>query len=112
MLDSGSVKQASLQKLCYAISMNIRQAEIQDARLLSMLCAEVQHLHASHHPETFKMPSAPDFAEAFFRNQLQDPLTHIFIAEQDVLAVGYIFCKLTERPANPFKHENRFVHID
>ena len=108
ILDSGHVKQASLQKICYAVGMNTRKAESQDAPLLSALCADVQHLHASHHPEVFKMPSTPDFAETFFRDQLQDPLVHIFIAEQDGLAVGYIFCKLTERPANPFKHENSF----
>jgi diamine N-acetyltransferase len=92
--------------------MNTRKAESRDAPLLSALCADVQHLHASHHPEVFKMPSAPDFAETFFRDQLQDPLVHIFIAEQDGLAIGYIFCKLTERPENAFRHENRFVHID
>jgi ribosomal protein S18 acetylase RimI-like enzyme len=100
------------KKMCYAIDMNIRQASLQDASLLSALCADVQTLHASHHPGLFKIPASPDFAEPFFREQLQDPFNYFFIAEQAGLAIGYIFCKLIERPANAFRHADRFLHID
>jgi GNAT superfamily N-acetyltransferase len=73
---------------------------------------DVQKLHAEHHPEIFKMPQNEDFAIAFFEEMLADPLVTIFIAEEDEDAVGYILCKLIERPENPFTFAARTVLID
>jgi GNAT superfamily N-acetyltransferase len=106
------VMKALFTKLCYANDMNIRRAEPHDSQLLSSLCVEVQTLHARHYPQIFKMLSAADFAEPFFATQLKDPLTHIFVAEQDGQVIGYILCELIERPENNFTHLNRFVLID
>jgi GNAT superfamily N-acetyltransferase len=92
--------------------MDTRLASPADASLLSSLCVTVQELHAKRHPEVFVTPSGPDFAEDFFASQLADPLTHIFIAEENGTALGYILCKLTERPTNAFTHEIRFLLID
>ena len=73
---------------------------------------DVQQLHAEHHPRIFKMPQSADFAAAFFDEMLADSATTIYIAEEDAQALGYIFCKMVERPETPFTYPNRFLHID
>ena len=92
--------------------MNTRVATSMDSLLLSSLSADVQRLHAEHHPEIFKMPQNEDFATAFFEEMLADPLVTIFIAEENEDAVGYILCKLIERPENPFTFAARTLLID
>jgi len=92
--------------------MNIRQALPVDSLLLSSLCMDVQRLHAEHHPDIFKMPQCEDFATAFFEEMLADPVVTIFIGEDKGDAVGYILCKLIERPENPFTFAARTLLID
>ena len=92
--------------------MNIRQANSPDSRLLSSLCMDVQRLHAANHPDIFKLPQSDDFAVSFFEEMLANPMTRIFIAEENGEAIGYIFCQLMERPEGPFTYTRRFVHID
>jgi hypothetical protein len=78
--------------------MNIRKALPEDALLLSDLSRDVQSLHAQNYADIFKMPDSPDFAISFFDEMLADPAVGIFIAEEDRGAIGYIPCKLIERP--------------
>ena len=92
--------------------MRIRRAVSNDNLILSALCADVQRLHAKHHPEIFKMPSDEKFAVEFFEEMLTDAKTFIYIAEDNGQALGYIVCQLTERPENPFTYLTRFLHID
>ena len=92
--------------------MKIRKATATDSRLLSSLCVDVQSLHAEHHPDLFKMPQSDDFAVSFFDEMLADPSVTIYIAEADAQALGYIFCKLFERPESPFTYINRFLQIE
>jgi ribosomal protein S18 acetylase RimI-like enzyme len=92
--------------------MNIRPATPADSSLLSSLCMDVQCLHAEHHPGLFKLPQTDDFAVAYFDQMLADPLVNIFIAEEDGQALGYILCKLTERPETPFTFAMRFLLVD
>jgi ribosomal protein S18 acetylase RimI-like enzyme len=92
--------------------MNIRKAITKDSSLLSSLCTDVQRLHAEHQPNLFKMPQSADFAASFFQEMLADPAITIYIAEEDAKAIGYISCKLIERPETPFTYASRFLHID
>lgn len=92
--------------------MNIRRATIEDDLLLSSLCTDVQRLHANHIPDIFKMPQSEDFAVSFFGEILADPTASIYIAEEEQRALGYIFCKLFERPESVFTHPNRFLQIE
>jgi GNAT superfamily N-acetyltransferase len=92
--------------------MDIRPANPADSRLLSSLCMDVQRLHAEHHPGLFKLPHADDFAIVYFDQVLADPLVNIFIAEEAGQALGYILCKLTERPETPFTFAMRFLLVD
>ncbi len=92
--------------------MNIRQAVPTDNLLLSILSVDVQRLHAENHPDIFKMPQNDDFAVAFFAEMLIDPLTRIFIAEEDGQALGCVLCKLVERAENPFTVAIRYLLVD
>jgi len=92
--------------------MKIRQAVTGEGLLLSSLNMDVQRLHAQNHPEIFKMPESEDFAASFFEEILADPAMEIFIAEEDGKAMGYVVCKLVERPETPFTFPVRFLLID
>jgi GNAT superfamily N-acetyltransferase len=105
MLNEGLVKPEDYK-------MNIRKAIPADNLLLSSLCMDVQRLHAVHHPDIFKMPQNDDFAVGFFEETLADPLVTIFIAEEDGQTLGYILCKLIERPENPFTFSMRYLLVD
>lgn len=92
--------------------MNIRQAVPGDNLLLSSLSVDVQRLHAENHPDIFKMPQNDDFAVTFFGEMLVDPLTRIFIAEEDGNALGCMMCKLIEREENPFTFARSHLSVD
>ena len=92
--------------------MKIRQAVSTDSLLLSSLCMDVQSLHAKHYPDLFKMPDNNEFAVSFFNGMLADPMITILISKKYEQALGYVFCRLAERPENPFKFAIRYLDID
>jgi predicted N-acetyltransferase YhbS len=94
------------------MSMNIRKATPQDAKMLSDLCRDVQTLHAEQHADSFKPPQSADFASAFFEKMLVDETVHIFIAEKNGEALGYILCKLIEREETAFTFAMRYLLVD
>jgi ribosomal protein S18 acetylase RimI-like enzyme len=92
--------------------MEIRPAISKDSLILSALCRNVQSLHAEHHPQVFKMPHRDGFAAEFFDEILASPDFKAYIAEEDAHPLGYILCRLVDRPENDFTYENRFLLID
>ena len=92
--------------------MKTRKAIATDRLLLSSLCVDVQRLHAENHPDIFKLPQSDDFVTSFFDEMLADPMISIFIAENDEGPLGYILCKLIERPENPFTFAMRYLLVD
>lgn len=92
--------------------MNIRLATPSDSQILSRLCMDVQSLHAQNHPAIFKVPEREDFAVSFFEEMLADSAVHIFIAEEEGEPLGYVLCKLVERPENPFTRSLRYLLVD
>ncbi|WKZ36896.1 MAG: GNAT family N-acetyltransferase [Anaerolineales bacterium] len=91
---------------------NIRKATPQDAKILSDLCRDVQTIHAEHHADIFKLPQSADFAATFFEKMLADETVHIFIAENNGEALGYILCKLIEREETVFTFAMRYLLVD
>ncbi|MCK6539142.1 MAG: GNAT family N-acetyltransferase [Anaerolineales bacterium] len=92
--------------------MDIRKATPRDKFSLSDLCTDVQTLHAQNHPDIFKTPGSADFAVSFFEEMLADDATNIYIAEENAEPVGYILCKLIERPDTPFTFAMRYLLVD
>jgi len=58
------------------------------------------------------MPQSDDFAEGFFDEILASPEFTTYIAEADGRPLGYILCRLVDRPENAFTFTNRFLLID
>jgi len=92
--------------------MKIRSATALDAALLSRLSMDVQRLHVEHRPGIFKLPEHENYAVPFFEEMLADPAIHIFLAEEAENALGYILCKIIERPETPFTFAARTLLID
>lgn len=92
--------------------MKIRKATTADNLSLSALCVDVQRLHAENYPNLFKNPENDSFAGTFFAERLAEPAVTIYIAEESAQAVGYIFCKLVERPETAFTHAERLLNIE
>jgi len=92
--------------------MEIRSATPKDSLTLSALCRDVQNLHAERHPRVFKMPQSDDFAVEFFDETLASAEFTAYIAEEDGRPLGYILCRMVDRPENAFTHAARYLFID
>lgn len=95
------------------MSIMIRKADINDAKLLARLNMAVQQPHIDAMPERFK-PLTPDTPEliAFFETRLSEDRTHTFIAEDNAEPVGYVHCILEEIPDHVFVYGILDFHID
>lgn len=92
--------------------MQIRRATVADAQHLAQLSATVQALHAQSRPEMFKSPVINDDLMNWFAVLLEKPDNHIFIAESEGEAVGYLLAMVIRRPENPFTYATDFLLID
>ncbi|MBI5931031.1 MAG: GNAT family N-acetyltransferase [Chloroflexi bacterium] len=92
--------------------MIIRQATLDDARLLAALSTHVQQVHVEARPITFKPAEVTDELIQFYTDLLPQPDHYIFIVEGDGMAIGYVFVKWVNRPANPFINADHFLHVD
>ncbi|MEM7131447.1 MAG: GNAT family N-acetyltransferase [Chloroflexota bacterium] len=91
--------------------MDVRQATIADAEILSALNADVQKLHADAHPQLFKQPSDQTFPPSAALDVLNDPNAYIYIGKVKGEAVGYIYAEIRTSPENDFRYEMRRVSI-
>jgi len=63
------------------MTIAVRRADEADAEVLSLLNADVQHLHASAFPERFKPPGPDTFPALAARTLLANQSNLVFIAE-------------------------------
>ena len=92
--------------------MEIRKATLEDALILSTLNVDVQRLHAEAMPQLFKQPGDATFAVQFMREQLLDPLNHLYIGFVKDEATGYILARLIERPENLIMYAWTYLSIE
>lgn len=92
--------------------MLIRSATLEDARLLAELSTHVQQLHVDFRPTTFRPANITDELIKFYTDLLPQPDSYFFVAENDRVAVGYVYVKRMERPDTPFTYAARFLHVD
>lgn len=71
-------------------AINIRPAEAADYEAFCRLIVEVDALHASREPETFKNPERPGRNREYFLSYLGRPDKALFIAELGGQAAGFI----------------------
>lgn len=95
------------------MSITIRKANKNDAKILARLNMAVQQPHVDAIPERFKSLTGdnPDLI-TFFEGRLAEDRTHTFIAEDDGVPVGYVHCVLQEIPDHVFVYGVLDFHID
>lgn len=74
----------------------IRKAEEKDLVRLYEMLAQVQQLHADGRPDIFKA-GTNKYNMDEIRLFLANPLTPVFVADNDGVAVGYAFCDIKEQ---------------
>ncbi len=92
--------------------MTIRRATTADGALLASLSKTVQRLHAEARPDKFKPHGDSETLTLCYQGMIDSPETHVFIAETDNHAVGYVIAKVMRRPENPFTHALESVFVD
>lgn len=76
--------------------MIIRKAEEKDVDRLYEMLRQVQQIHADGRPDIFKA-GTNKYNKDKIREFLVNPITPVFVAELDGVAVGYAFCDIKEQ---------------
>jgi diamine N-acetyltransferase len=94
------------------MDIQIVSATPEHADEIARLNGAVQRMHAEFHPDVFKDPTDRAEVVAFYRDRIATQDHAILIASVSGQAVGYVWCEVQRRPANPFKHgrETLYVH--
>lgn len=93
------------------MNVQIRRAELGDARTFVELHQEVQELHVAARPDQFAA-TEPSALEARFRELLASPEAKIWVAELDGAAVGYAVALHQRRPAFVAMPAREWCEID
>jgi ribosomal protein S18 acetylase RimI-like enzyme len=91
--------------------MDVRLANLNDAKIISALNTEVQTVHAEALPHLFKPTSPETFPASFVRHLLADPDTCIFIGSLHDEPVGYLYAQIIRRPETALRHAWERLHI-
>lgn len=93
--------------------ITIRQATTEDAGTLALLNKTVHQLHVSAAPQMFKPTTGadPEIIE-WYRQQLGDANTVIYILEVDKNPVAYVTCIIRHLPETPFKYAESILDIE
>jgi ribosomal protein S18 acetylase RimI-like enzyme len=93
--------------------MEIRKATKSDISRLVSLNDTVQKIHAEAYPHIFKCPTNSSEIEVFFSKIIDQVNSLVLIAFTDTgEPAGYICAVMNCVPENPFKFEQRVMHID
>jgi ribosomal protein S18 acetylase RimI-like enzyme len=92
--------------------LEIRQATLQDAKLLCDLSGDVQEGHVAARPDYFKPHIVTTEMIAEYEAHLADPNTYIFLGEVHGEAIGYILVQIVQRPENSYMYGIQYLYID
>jgi len=92
--------------------MKIRQATLDDAKIVAQLNTHVQGVHRDALPEIFKPVAIDDEFIALYAELIRKEDSRIFIAEDNGQAIGYINALIHHRPENPFSYERHYILVD
>ena len=92
--------------------MKIRQATLDDAKIVAQLNTHVQGVHRDALPEIFKPVAIDDEFIALYAELIRKEDSRIFIAEDNGQAIGYINALVHHRPENPFSYERHYILVD
>ncbi|MCF0135212.1 MAG: GNAT family N-acetyltransferase [Lachnospiraceae bacterium] len=92
--------------------MNIRPAQPGDLEGINSLLLQVLQVHAELRPDIF-IPGTKKYTDEELMGIMQNPLTPIFVAENEAHAVlGYAFCIFKETKGVINMHDRKDLYID
>ena len=94
------------------MSIHIRKASGKDIPRLIALLEQVAAIHNNARPDLFKANSKK-YNVSDLEALLRDPKVTIFVAaDEDDIAVGYIFCMLNEYKDHAIMQDKKMLYID
>jgi ribosomal protein S18 acetylase RimI-like enzyme len=92
--------------------LHIRNAYEKDIPRLTALLTQIAALHNRTRPDLFRAGSTK-YGENDLKKLLKDKNTVVFVAvDNEDIAVGYIFCFLSEYNAHKIMRDNKTMYID
>ena len=92
--------------------MNIRQATLDDAKILAELNTHVQQVHVEALPHIYKPSGVDELLISVYADCLNQDNAIFYIAEDADQPIGYIYALIRQRPENPFKFMQDIILID
>jgi ribosomal protein S18 acetylase RimI-like enzyme len=90
---------------------SIRRASETDVDALSPLKASVHDEHVGERPDVFK-PMKPEDVSAWLRKRLADEATHVWMAEDDGVPIGYVLATRRQREESSYSVARQWCEID
>lgn len=91
--------------------MEIRTADFNDAKSIAHLNGYVHSIHAKEHPDLFLWPANLGEVADSMIELMTPPNNRFFLAEQEKIPVGYIYCQINRRPKDALQPEREFIYI-
>jgi diamine N-acetyltransferase len=89
----------------------IREASIADHRAISLLCAQVDALHAHGRPDAFREPLEPR-SIAFLQERLAEADATMLVADIGGAVVGFARVKLGRPPEDAMHRPRVFAYVE
>ena len=99
-------------KKVMSAQLDIREAGVRDAAVISELNTDVQRIHAAEHPWRFKEPGPDSFTETDAAEFIGRPNRFSFVAFVNNEPKGYVVAEIREMPetSRVFEHAMVYVH--
>ena len=91
--------------------MIIRKASIKDIPTILNLLSQVLMVHHNGRPDIFKA-GATKYKESELIEVIENPLTPVFVAEENASVIGYAFCQIQKKENNNILTDIKTLYID
>ena len=91
--------------------ISVRRAKASDLAIVNKLLYQVEDLHRVGRPDLFK-PGEKKYNDDQLLEIFQNPATPVFVAEEDGLVLGYVFCILQETRGAKAMFDHTTLYID
>lgn len=91
--------------------ISVRRAKASDLAIVNKLLYQVEDLHRVGRPDLFK-PGEKKYTDDQLLEIFQNPATPVFVAEEDGLVLGYVFCILQETRGAKAMFDHTTLYID
>ena len=91
--------------------MTVRKALIEDIPSILDLLSQVLMVHHNGRPDIFK-PDVTKYTESELRDIIENPLTPVFVADNQGVVVGYAFCQIQKKENDNILTDIKTLYID